>query len=304
MQTLAAGVSFIDLNFQQIPRIIATAVLHGPGGVALVDPGPSSTLPALRNTLAAAGIGPGDIRALLLTHIHLDHAGAAGTLVREHPGLRVYVHRNGAPHLVDPSKLLASAARLYGDDMDRLWGEVAAVPAEALDVLEGGERIEAGGRALDVAYTPGHASHHVSYLSVDTGTAFVGDTAGVRVVDGGYVLPATPPPDVDLEAWAASLALFESWPVETLFLTHFGPSRPVAAHISEFRDHLENMARLTRESLSRDGSDADREAWCADAWRTVLKRRMGERDAAVYEAAGRLDLSWRGLARYWKRRAT
>jgi glyoxylase-like metal-dependent hydrolase (beta-lactamase superfamily II) len=303
MQTLAAGVSFADLHFQNIPRIIATAVLHNPGGVALVDPGPSSTLPALRSALAASGIGPGDLRALLLTHIHLDHAGAAGTLVREHPGLRVYVHRNGAPHLVDPSKLLASATRLYGVDMDRLWGEVAPVPAEALHILDGGERIEAGGRTLDVAYTPGHASHHVSYLNAESGIAFVGDTAGVQVVSGGYVLPATPPPDVDLEAWAASLAIFESWRPETLFLTHFGPSTSVGAHLGELRDHLEEMAAVTRASLSRDGTDADREAWCAGLWRSALEQRMGEEGVRAYEAAGRLDLSWRGLARYWKRRA-
>jgi glyoxylase-like metal-dependent hydrolase (beta-lactamase superfamily II) len=213
------------------------------------------------------------------------------------------VHRNGAPHLVDPSKLLASATRLYGADMDRLWGEVAPVPAGALHILDGGERIEAGGRTLDVAYTPGHASHHVSYLNADSGIAFVGDTAGVQVVSGGYVLPATPPPDVDLEAWAASLATFESWRPETLFLTHFGPSTPVGAHLGELRDHLEEMAAVTRASLSRDGTDADREAWCAGLWRSALEQRMGEEGVRAYEAAGRLDLSWRGLARYWKRRA-
>jgi ribonuclease BN (tRNA processing enzyme) len=163
MNTLASGLSYIDLHFRGRPRIIATAVVRGPDGVALIDPGPTSTLPALRAGLAEAGLSLRDVRALLLTHIHLDHAGATGTIVREHPELRVYVHERGAPHMIDPSKLLASATRLYGDMMDQLWGEVAAVPAESIDVLRGGERISAGSRDFDVAYTPGHASHHVSY---------------------------------------------------------------------------------------------------------------------------------------------
>ena len=135
MHSLASGVGFLDLNFQQVPRIIATAVLHGPGGVALVDPGPSSALPALRRQLSDAGIAISDVTMLLLTHIHLDHAGASGTLVREHPDLQVYVHEAGAPHLVNPEKLLASATRLWGDEMDTLWGEVLAVPSERLTIL-------------------------------------------------------------------------------------------------------------------------------------------------------------------------
>src|SRR3989449_812265 len=206
MMTLASGLSYIDLHFQGVPRIIATAVAHGPGGVALIDPGPSSTLPMLRRELEHAGLSMADVRALVLTHIHLDHAGATGTLVRERPDLRVYVHEKGAPHMIDPAKLLASAARLYGDAMDRLWGEVRPVPADAIAVLKGGERISAGGRDLEVAYTPGHASHHVSYFSADSGIAFVGDTAGVRLSPGGFNLPPTPPPRIDFEGWHQSLA--------------------------------------------------------------------------------------------------
>src|SRR3954468_6766473 len=253
--TLAGGISYFDLLFQQNPHIIATAVLHGSGGVALVDPGPSSTLPRLREGLSSAGVAIGDVTALLLTHIRLDHAGATGTLVRENPRLRVFVHERGAPHLVDPAKLLASAARLYGDAMDRLWGEFAPVPREALTVLRGGERIEAGGRSLDVAYTPGHASHHVSYFSPDTGIAFVGDTAGVKTLPDAFVMPPTPPPDIDLELWSDSLRTVEAWRPDTLFLTHFGPSSPTGAHLTELRDHLAAAARLVEASLARDDSD-------------------------------------------------
>jgi glyoxylase-like metal-dependent hydrolase (beta-lactamase superfamily II) len=302
MHRLAAGISYLDLNFQSHPRIIATAVLHGPGGAALIDPGPSSTLPALHAALASAGLAMGDVTALLLTHIHLDHAGAAGPLVRENPRLRVYVHERGAPHMADPSKLIASAALLYMDAMERLWGEISPVPAAALIVLKGGERVEAGGRVLEVAYTPGHASHHVSYFNADSGIAFVGDTAGIKINETGYVLPPTPPPDIDLEAWERSLATIEAWGPETLFLTHFGPHAPSRPHITELREHLALAAELVKRSLAREGTDGDREVWFAEELRRELFQRLGEAEGRAYEVAGRLDLSWRGLARYWRKR--
>ena len=302
MITLAPGLSYFDLDFLGTPRIIAAAVLHGPGGVAIVDPGPSTTLPVLRRELKEAGIAMRDVTALLLTHIHLDHAGATGTLVRELPSLRVYVHERGAPHMSDPSKLIASAARLYGDDMDRLWGEFLPVPAASMTALRGGERIDAGGRILDVAYTPGHASHHVSYFSDDAGVAFVGDTAGIKRGVNGFVLPPTPPPDIDLDAWRQSLALIEARGTETLFVTHFGPHAPASSHLTELADHLETASDLVRKSLAREGSDEEREAWFTEEVRTLLRRRLGDADARAYEAAGRFDLSWRGLARYWRKR--
>ena len=304
MIALASGISYIDLQFQDTPRVIATAVLIGPRGVALVDPGPSSSLGTLKGELERAGIGMRDVTALLITHIHLDHAGSVGTLVRENPGLRVYVHATGAPHLIDPGKLLASATRLYGDAMDRLWGEVAPVPEQALVVLQGGERVEEGGRSLEVAYTPGHASHHVSYFATDAGIAFVGDTAGVKVVPDGDVLPPTPPPDVDLEAWEESLAHIEQWRPESIFLTHFGPAGAVASHLSTLRDRLQTAGGLVKASLARDGTDEEREAWFVEECRRQLRQRMSDSDARVYEVAGRFDLSWRGLARYWRKRAT
>jgi glyoxylase-like metal-dependent hydrolase (beta-lactamase superfamily II) len=301
--TLASGISYVDLQFQGAPQIIATAVLQGTGGVALVDPGPTSALPTLRRELASAGISMGDVRTLLLTHIHLDHAGAAGTLVRENPKLRVYVHERGAPHMVDPSKLLASATRLYGDDMERLWGEVSPVPAAALVTLAGGEKVEAGGRSLDVAYTPGHASHHVSYFSGDSGIAFVGDTAGIKRGAAGYVLPPTPPPDIDLELWRDSLARIERWGPGTLFLTHFGPHMQTGAHLTELSDHLDRAVTLAKAALARDESEEAREVWFTEAVRQDLRRAMDERDARAYEAAGRFDLSWRGLVRYLRKKS-
>lgn len=302
MITLASGLSYCDLRFLGVPRIIATVVLHGPGGVALIDPGPSSALPTLRAELAEAGMAIADVRAILLTHIHLDHGGVAGTLARENADMRVYVHERGAAHLVDPSKLVASATRLWGDDMNRLWGECRPVPADRLVVLCGGERLEAAGRTLDVAYTPGHASHHVSYFSADSGVAFVGDTAGVRFHADGVIVPPTPPPDIDLEAWRLSLERIGRWRAETLFVTHFGPHPAAGAHLSEMADRLERTSALVQASLAREGTDEDREAWFADEVRRDLRRRMTESEAHAYEVAGGFDLNWRGLARYWRKR--
>jgi glyoxylase-like metal-dependent hydrolase (beta-lactamase superfamily II) len=301
MITLASGLSYLDLRFRGVPGIIATAVVHGPGGVALVDPGPSSTLPVLRRELEQAGIAIADVNTLLLTHIHLDHAGATGTLVRENPSLRVYVHERGAPHMINPERLVASATMLYGDAMERLWGEVRPVPAAAIVSLAGGERIGAGGRDFDVAYTPGHASHHVSYFSRESGVAFVGDTAGVRLREGGLILPPTPPPDIDLELWRASLARIGEWMADTLFITHFGPSAPTAPHLSEMADRLEMTAALVKESLAHHDSDTVREAWFTDRIRALLQQRSAQ-DAYAYEVAGRFDLNWRGLARYWRKK--
>ena len=199
MNTLSHGLSWVDLQFRGRPQVIATGLVQGHGGVAIVDPGPTSCLETLELGLQANGIRWPDVRHILLTHIHLDHAGATGTIVREHPHIKVLVHERGIKHMVDPTKLIESATRVYRDRMDELWGEFAAVPASNLVSLTGGERIEAGGRTFDVAYTPGHASHHVSYFDDSSGVAFVGDTAGV-CINGGYVLPPTPPPDIDVEA--------------------------------------------------------------------------------------------------------
>ena len=304
MIPLAAGLSYFDLDFMQLPRIIATVVVHGNGGVALIDPGPSSTLARLRSTLSKAGISMQDITTVLLTHIHLDHAGATGTLVKELPTLRVFVHEKGAPHMANPEKLLASATRLYGSEMNRLWGDVLPVPAAAMEILAGGERMAVGNRVFDVEYTPGHASHHVSFFDRDSGVAFVGDTGGVRLMSGGFVMPPTPPPDVDLEAWQTSLARIERWRPDTLLLTHFGPSTPVGEHLSALRDHLVLASDLVKQSLGKDGTDADRERWYAEQLRLELTRRMNVADAHAYEVAGRFDLNWRGLARYWRKRSS
>ena len=303
MIPLAPGIDYVDLNFLGFPNIIATAVLHGPAGVALIDPGPSTSLANLRASLDRGGIAMRDVRQILLTHIHLDHAGGAGTLVKGNPDIEVYVHERGAPHLADPARLLSSATRLYGQDMERLWGDFLAVPRERLRILTGGERISAGGRTLEVAYTPGHASHHVSYFEPATRVAFVGDTAGIRRGSGQYVMPAAPPPDIDLEIWRESEARILAWDPDTLFLTHFGPFNGARQHFQELMDRLVEWSRLARR-LVADASLAEEEReqrFVAEAVQD-LRRIVGVADAEQYSRAGSIAYSWQGLARYWRKR--
>jgi glyoxylase-like metal-dependent hydrolase (beta-lactamase superfamily II) len=303
MSTLASGLDYVDLNFLGYPEIIATAILQSAAGVALIDPGPSTTLDTLRAALRRKGIGVADVRQLLLTHIHLDHAGVTGTLVRENPAIEVFVHERGAPHMTDPSKLIASAGRLYGADMERLWGDFLPVPPDRIRVLQGGERITAGGRELQVAYTPGHASHHVSYFDPSSRVAFVGDTAGIRRGDGGYIMPPTPPPDVDLEAWRTSEERILAWDPDTLFLTHFGPFHGARLHFQELMDRLGFWSGIVRGLLGNPAlDDVQREATFVEEALRDLKRKVGEQDAMKYVRAGRLDYSWQGLSRYWKKR--
>ncbi len=304
MQTLASGLDYIDLNFLGRPQIIATAVLRGASGVALIDPGPSTTQANLVKALAAHGMSLKDVRQILLTHIHLDHAGATGSLLKANPDIEVFVHEHGARHLIDPTKLLASATRLYGDDMERLWGEVASVPASQVRVLKGGERLDAGGRSLEVAYAPGHAIHHVAYFDAGSRVAFVGDVAGIRRGSGAYILPPTPPPDIDLEAWRASADRVLAWDPDTLFLTHFGPHGGVRPHFQQLFERIDAWSAHVRRLLQDESlDDAERERRFVQTALDDIRRTIGEVEAEHYSRAGRLDYSWQGLARYWRRNA-
>lgn len=293
---------FVDLLFRQQPKVIATAVLSGANGLALVDPGPASCLPTLDAGLQGLGGSLDEVTDVLLTHIHLDHAGATGEVLRRAPRARVYVHERGAAHMVDPSRLLASATRLYGDQMEMLWGPFLPVPAASVQALGGGETIDCAGRTLRVAYTPGHAVHHVSYFDESDGVAYVGDTGGIRIADG-YVIAPTPPPDIDVQLWEQSLAAIEAWSPAELFLTHFGPTSMVEAHLERFRETLRGAAELVRGTLDLPGEDADRIAAFVARLRTDARQVLSEADAASMELAAPFDQLWLGLARYWRKRA-
>ena len=292
----------IDLRFRGSDRVIATAVLSGPDGITLVDPGPTSCLPALEEGLRHRGLTLRDVRTLLITHIHLDHAGAVGSIVERVPSIRVQVHERGAPHMIDPAKLLASATRLYGDQMDTLWGAFLPVPAANVTALQGGERIAAAGTTLRVAYTPGHAKHHVSYLDETTGVAYVGDTGGIRV-SGDYLLAPTPPPDIDLAAWRQSLDAIDAWRPVSLFLTHFGAVGGARAHLARFRETLVWQAEAVRESLAAGNTDEARTRVFVEQLRRDVRQAMPEHEARATELAAPFDQLWQGLARYWSKQA-
>lgn len=300
--TLADGFETLDLEFHGQREVIATALLHGRSGIALVDPGPTTTWGALTSLLRARGIGPRDVRAVLITHIHLDHAGVCGVAAEAWPEATFFVHERGAPHMADPSKLLVSASRLYGSDMDRLWGEVRPLPASRLRVLSGGEIIEAAGRRLTAAWTPGHASHHVSYFDGRHGVAFVGDTAGIRRGLNPYVMPPTPPPDIDLDAWRESTRTVLGWHPAQIFLTHFGAFPDPEGHFAKLWDRIEDWSRRVRTSLSLPGSDEERAVAFTNGIVEDLSRQMSAAEAEGYAKAARFDFSWGGLARYWRKK--
>ncbi len=297
-----ADIQFVDLDFLGQPGVIGTGVLRTPGGVWLIDPGPSTALPGLEKGLAVLGLSLADVRGLLLTHIHLDHAGASGTIVSRYPDVRVFVHERGAPHVVDPSRLLESAGRLYAGDLERLWGEVAPVPAANVQVLTGGERLDLDGRSVEVAYTPGHASHHVAYLDSHSGSAFVGDTGGVRLAPAPQLVPPTPPPDIDLPAWNRSIARIREWKSPRLYVTHFGGIDEPPAHLEQLERRLSSFADLVRTVLQEPGSDDERMNRFVERVSGELTRAMPEEEARRYQLAVPLQHCWLGLARYWRKR--
>jgi len=271
----------IDLHFGGRERAIGVYLVDTSDGPALFDCGPTSTLPTLEAGLAAHGLELSDIRHLLLSHIHLDHAGAAGAIVRKHPRLTVWVSPIGVPHLIDPSKLERSARRLYGDLFDPLWGELAAVP-EANVRLATGDVL-----GWDAFPTTGHASHHVSYQR--DGTLLAGDAAGVRMPGASYVLPVSPPPDVDVEGWHATADTIRARDPERLALIHFGVHEDVRAHLDRLETELDCWAARVRDGMDQQ---AFVDAALADA---------GD-DADAYDRVAPFWQSWQGMKRYWDQR--
>jgi len=273
----------LDLRHLGRERVIGSYLLETEDGLALQDCGPSTCIPELKSRLGERALELQDVRHLLLSHIHLDHAGAAGALVREHPGLQVHVSEIGAPHLVDPSRLEASARRLYGDDFDRLWGELAPVPEENI------HRVGTETLGLATFPSPGHANHHVCYLAAD-GTLYAGDAAGVRIRPSEFVLPPTPPPEIDLEAWERTLDEIEARAPKRLALIHFGAADDVERHLAELRVRLREWAERVRDGANEEEFE---QAAALD---------LGD-DRDAYEQAMPFWQSYAGLKRYWDKRA-
>ena len=280
---MAAAEQPIDLFHMGAARTVGAYLLDTSEGLSLFDCGPTSCLPALKAGLAERGHELGDVKQLLLSHIHLDHAGAAGALVREHPELTVWVSEIGAPHLVDPSRLERSARRLYGDTFDELWGELAPVPEKNVRI--------ASNRAvgLEVFPAPGHASHHVCYS--DGTTLYAGDAAGVRIQPSRTVLPPTPPPDVDIEGWYRTFEEIERRAPEQLALIHFGLANDVSRHLAELRERLDTWAGRVEAGATESEFVA------------AGKADLAPEEADEYDRAMPFWQSYQGLKRYWDTRA-
>ncbi|MGI9626452.1 MAG: MBL fold metallo-hydrolase [Longimicrobiales bacterium] len=308
---LGPDTALVDILHQGHRNAIGTGVFESSGGVGLVDPGPTACLEALRSGLGTLGYELSDVRAVFLTHIHLDHATAAGAIVRESPEALVYVHPRGARHMIDPAKLLASAGRIYGDAMDSLWGEFVPVPEASVREVDEGDRVQLGDRSWEVGYVPGHAKHHVAYYEAEADTAWIGDVGGIRM-PGGVAVPVTPPPDIDVEAWTASMARVLAWGPKQMVPTHFGVVEDPADHFLELNRRLVEWAEWVKESLGPSlGSEPDdspdrqvdqeKARQFAEWLRADLTSSMSEDLAEAYALAFGFEDSWWGLARYWRK---
>ena len=265
----------IDVMHLGRDRVIGSWLVDG----YLIDPGPESCVESL-----LAGLGDDVPRGLLLTHIHFDHAGASGRLVERWPELPVYVHERGAPHLADPERLVASARQIWGEDFDRLWGEVVPVPEANLHVLSGGESVD----GFDVDYVPGHAKHHVAYFHRDTAHAYVGDMCGVRIPPSAVTRAPTPPPDIDIEAWLDSLERIEARDPSAVVLTHFGRVDEVDQQVAAIRAALRFQADLAHEAGENEFV------------RELESRAEPDTAERLTQAAGP-DALYAGLKRYWSK---
>jgi glyoxylase-like metal-dependent hydrolase (beta-lactamase superfamily II) len=272
----------LDLLHLGRERVIGAYLLDTAEGPALFDCGPTTCVPALKAALRDRGLELQDVPHLLLSHVHLDHAGAAGVLVREHPGMQVHVSPIGAPHLVDPTRLEKSARRLYGDEFDTLWGELASVPME--NIRETGDQV----LGLDCFPSPGHASHHVCYVDGD-GTLYAGDATGVRIQPSRFVLPPTPPPEFDLAVWESTLDEIERRDAQRLALIHFGVADDPIEHLAALRMRLRSWTALVGDGTTEEEFEA-----------TALAE-LGD-DAPPYVQAMPPWQSYAGLRRYWEKR--
>ncbi len=303
IQQLEPDLFLIDHELQGVPRTIASYLLTDGDDLTLIETGPATTMETLLGGVRAAGFDPERITRLVVTHIHLDHAGAAGALLQRLPRARLFVHRVGAPHMADPSRLLASATRIFGEDMERLWGKVLPVPEERMVILDDEASIRVGNRTLKALHTPGHAPHHLAYCDLESGAMFTGDVAAVRLDDSHYLRPPTLPPEVDVELWRRSIARLRALRPRRLYLAHFGPVNDPEWH---FDSVLARLYFLTGWVEARLAAEPDTKV-LADEW---LRREAEEVVAATgkddlvepYELVVGSRMNVEGLARYLRKK--
>lgn len=289
----------LDLNFQNTPKAIAAYLILGPDGPVLVETGPGSTLPVLLNQLKQQGLSPGDIKHVLVTHIHFDHAGAAGWWARQ--GAQIYVHPFGAKHLINPDKLIASASRIYGDKMDVLWGDILPAPAEKVTIIYDNDTVEVAGLAFEVLETPGHARHHHVYRLDDV--AFTGDAAGIKIPGSPLVGLPAPPPEFDREAWLSTIDRLRTMDVKTIYPTHFGPTSNRSDHWHELGQLIEDATEFVRARIEA-GMPRDKIVDAYLAWNQERAHAAGLSEMTIrqYMTANPLEMSVDGIMRYWRKR--
>ena len=293
----------MDLNFLGTEQVIASFLLLGGNSAAIVETGPTTCLDPLQKGLEDNGVSPDDVHHVFLTHIHLDHAGASGHVAELLPNATFYVHEVGRPHLADPSKLVKSATRIYGDRMDELWGEARAVPEDRLVVLGDGDEVGVAGGLLVAHDTPGHAYHHLAYLEPDSGSLFAGDVAGVRLPGQSYVRPPTPPPEIDVDAWVGSIEKIRKIGPDTLHPTHFGSYEDVARHLSELEQRLQDWLLFVEEQADEGASKEEiAEELAAKGDAEMLAEGADPEESERYDLAGNYEMLTAGILRYVEKR--
>ncbi len=292
----------ISLPFLGEEGIIGSYLLAGNNELAVIDPGPGSMIEFLLDAIRQAGFAPEDVTHLLATHVHLDHAGSVGSLVKRMPNATIYAHSKGTPHLLDTTKVVASATRIYGERMQELWGDIESAPANRVRTMEGGDVLDVAGRQLEVHYTPGHAIHHVVFFDRQSGALFAGDTAGVRLQGVDYVRPPTPPPDIDLEAWFESIDTIKGLQPDVLYLGHFGATRNAAHHLERLRDQLILWGNYVLGAMREGKSEQEILDILIAQTEPELRRVTNDPEApARYEIATNYAMTVQGYMRYWKK---
>ena len=299
---LAPDLWCLDLGFQGRAGVVAAYLVTHPHGHTLVETGPSSTLAALEAGVIAAGARISDVTQLLVTHVHLDHAGAGGTLLHRLPEARLFVHPRGVAHLVDPARLLLSATRIYGDRMEQLWGDVDPCPPGRVIPLADGEEVQCGSRTLRALHTPGHAIHHLAFHDAEGRSVFTGDVGGVRLAGTSHVRPPTPPPDIDVEAWHRSVDRLRALAPAFLDLTHFGRFSDPGAHFDDLLHRLDALVKWTAERLARGDTAASMTAALRLASGAELHDEGVGDLAGSYELATPSGMTVDGVVRYLTRR--
>lgn len=302
-RAVSSGIELIDLGFMDTPGVIAAYLIAGDDELTLIESGPASTRAHLESGIRIAGYSLGDVSRIVITHIHLDHGGAAGAIMRDHPRIRLSVHPLGAPHMVDPARLINSAGRIYGDRMALLFGEIVGVPEDRIDYLADREVVQMSGHPLRMVFTPGHAAHHVAILDEITRTLFTGDVGGVRVPGSGFVAPPTPPPEFAPDQWRDSIEILRSTQPARLALTHFGFVDDVDSHLDRLMPGVESAIAIARESLAGDGNLETLTARLLDFERDSIDASVRSRALEQLELASPSYVSAMGLQRYLRKRA-